>query len=1041
MIALLLIAAVVPIAAAAVSAILRGRTPKIAGPRKTVRRRVIASTTVLSLAAALVGVGGPSGAAENDMHVFSGTVTADDGAALANMRVSVLCQNCPDGSRSDPAGNAARPWPARQRGSGARLLGEATTGASGEWSVTVAEPASGYPLVLAWDPTGDYAFAQIGSRFWSWADSPGLDATLTDGGRLSGRILADGGALPATDFILTGYGNEVLWSGISLVVAANGSYRTPGLPDGDYRLIYPEDLNEPYVGGGSFSLGTISGGQNAVVDHQLIEYTSLSGRVTDGSGRGLSGIEVIARQVVASPIGTSSGIRSLASPVGGPISPAVTAQDGTYSFDSMVPGLAYGIEFRSPDGEYVVEYYDNKFTFWQGDRVEIPGEGVSGIDAQLARGSTISGFVEDSQGLPVPGTGVRSCAEGSQGYCQHVSVDRAGFYVFSGLAADTYQLTASPQYPLESSEQSVVLAENSQQQVDFEIQGGRISGTVANLAGVPVPGSSVTFRLASSYRGIGAVTVRDGTYTSPLLAAGDYTVDFNLDRLTARHEGIAVTNGATTSGVDAAFDAGFIEGTVTSSGQPLADVNVSRAGSSQGTTTSADGTYKLGTSSGDHPIRFSSQWHVDEYYDDQIDRWSPSLTTVSVSGSSTTTGIDADLAAIPPPTPPPDGTEVSGQTSSLDGIPVFRGADTMKITHQSCPNGRAGLRVVDLSTGASLSVYAGSDTPAGSGTYVFDVPLNNRLGGRGSVKIDVSCATETVSFSIYVDPSGTVQDENGSPISGATVTLMRDNPNTVALDFEVVADGSVLMDPEVNNTNPDVTGADGQFRWDVVAGLWKVRAEKDGCHAPGDASVPYVETPALVVPPPRLGLVMELECGARVGGVHAPAIAALSARGVFEGTECDQGQFCPSDDLQRWVMAVWLVRILDGADPNAVSTTRFSDVDSDEWWATYVERLAELEVTVGCTTEPLRYCPDQPVSRAQMATFLTRAFDLAAAEPAGFTDTEGSTHAASIDALAAAGVTVGCTTEPFRYCPSRPVTRAQMATLLARALGLLSGSG
>ena len=76
-----------------------------------------------------------------------------------------------------------------------------------------------------------------------------------------------------------------------------------------------------------------------------------------------------------------------------------------------------------------------------------------------------------------------------------------------------------------------------------------------------------------------------------------------------------------------------------------------------------------------------------------------------------------------------------------------------------------------------------------------------------------------------------------------------------------------------------------------------------------------------------------------------------------------------------------------------------------------------------------------------MATFLTRAFDLAAAEPAGFTDTEGSTHAASIDALAAAGVTVGCTTEPFRYCPSRPVTRAQMATLLARALGLLSGSG
>ena len=269
-------------------------------------------------------------------------------------------------------------------------------------------------------PTGAYAFAEIRSR--SWADSPGLDATLTDGGTLSGRILADGGALPATDFILTGYANGVLWSGISLVAAANGSYRTPGLPDGDYRLIYPEDLNEPYVGGETFSLGTISGGQNAVVNHQLIKYTSLSGRVTDGSGRVLSGI-----QVIASPVGTSSAAGLLASPVGGSVSPAVTAQDGTYNFDSMVPGGAYRIEFRSPDGEYVVEYYDNKFTFWQGDGVEIPREGVSGIDAQLARGSTISGFVEDSQGLPVPGTGIRLCSEGSQGYCQHASADRCWF--------------------------------------------------------------------------------------------------------------------------------------------------------------------------------------------------------------------------------------------------------------------------------------------------------------------------------------------------------------------------------------------------------------------------------------------------------------------------------------------------------------------------------------------------------------------------------------------------------------------------------------
>ena len=87
---------------------------------------------------------------------------------------------------------------------------------------------------------------------------------------------------------------------------------------------------------------------------------------------------------------------------------------------------------------------------------------------------------------------------------------------------------------------------------------------------------------------------------------------------------------------------------------------------------------------------------------------------------------------------------------------------------------------------------------------------------------------------------------------------------------------------------------------------------------------------------------------------------------------------------------MWLVRVLDGVDPAPTGSTRFSDVDAESWWAPYVERLAELEVTVGCRTEPLRYCPDSAVSRAQMATFLVRAFKLETDVPsAGFADTCG----------------------------------------------------
>ena len=45
-------------------------------------------------------------------------------------------------------------------------------------------------------------------------------------------------------------------------------------------------------------------------------------------------------------------------------------------------------------------------------------------------------------------------------------------------------------------------------------------------------------------------------------------------------------------------------------------------------------------------------------------------------------------------------------------------------------------------------------------------------------------------------------------------------------------------------------------------------------------------------------------------------------------------------------------------------------------------------------------------------------------------------YATAIDALFAAGITKGCSTEPLLYCPSRAVTRAQMASFLTRALEL-----
>ena len=168
-------------------------------------------------------------------------------------------------------------------------------------------------------------------------------------------------------------------------------------------------------------------------------------------------------------------------------------------------------------------------------------------------------------------------------------------------------------------------------------------------------------------------------------------------------------------------------------------------------------------------------------------------------------------------------------------------------------------------------------------------------------------------------------------------------------------------------------------------------------------------------------------------GIHQPAIEQLTNQGVLHSTGCGPTLFCPASPMQRWVIAVWLVRILDNHEPEPNPTIRFADVDPTKWWAPHIERLAALGLTDGCNTNPPRYCPHNHATRGQMATFLTRALQLDASTPAGYTDTGNNVHAANIDALTTAGLTHGCATNPPRYCPHQTTTRAQAAAFLNRS--------
>ena len=168
------------------------------------------------------------------------------------------------------------------------------------------------------------------------------------------------------------------------------------------------------------------------------------------------------------------------------------------------------------------------------------------------------------------------------------------------------------------------------------------------------------------------------------------------------------------------------------------------------------------------------------------------------------------------------------------------------------------------------------------------------------------------------------------------------------------------------------------------------------------------------------------------GAFYSVPVTSLAERGVLAGTECDEG-FCPDVPLDRKTMAVWIVRVLDGEDPPTVTQTRFNDVDPDGFYASFVERMAELGVTSGCG-DGSGYCPDATVTRAHMAVFLSRAYDLPEGPDPGFSDVAADAwFVTAVAKLAASGITSGCG-DGTGFCPGGDTTRAQMATFLWRAI-------
>jgi hypothetical protein len=166
-------------------------------------------------------------------------------------------------------------------------------------------------------------------------------------------------------------------------------------------------------------------------------------------------------------------------------------------------------------------------------------------------------------------------------------------------------------------------------------------------------------------------------------------------------------------------------------------------------------------------------------------------------------------------------------------------------------------------------------------------------------------------------------------------------------------------------------------------------------------------------------------------------VELMKSRGITFGCSATPAKFCPDGTVTRGQMAAFLVRALMGGDTfTAPATQSFTDVSTTSPFYRHVEKLKELGITTGCSTTPAKFCPDDPVTRAQMAIFLVRA-RLGDQFPSDkipfFTDVpSGSAAFPFVQQMKEMGITTGCSATQF--CPDQATTRSQMAVFLSRAL-------
>ncbi len=309
---------------------------------------------------------------------------------------------------------------------------------------------------------------------------------------------------------------------------------------------------------------------------------------------------------------------------------------------------------------------------------------------------------------------------------------------------------------------------------------------------------------------------------------------------------------------------------------------------------------------------------------------------------------------------------------------------------------------------------------SGTATYTIS-PLEQ--SGAAHYGISVSANSDRTYWIEYRQPLGFDALMSAYPVAGAQLH--------VAVPFESIC-GGCSDDTEYLDLTPTTAAfTDGAL---LVGQSYN---DKFGVKISVVSATPTALTVSVTAPPrPTFNDVPTSHWA------YSP-IETLYWNQVTAGCSGSPPVFCPTSIVTRAEMAVFMEREKLGFTHVYHPTGKvFSDVPLTHWAAGPIEQFYADGIDAGCSTAPLKFCPDSAISRAQMAVMLIKGlygktYVPPAATGTVFTDVPKTLPlAAWIEQLSRTQVTLGCTATT--YCPNGTITRAEMAVFFSRQFNLQS---